>query len=755
MLADAGRAHTAIYAPARLFDDLTPVIGRNGKPVPRRPPRDPVGRLKLQQAKRLLASARDLASYLSRISGATVELLPGPAPQADSSSSTPIFLAELAQARFGPVGVHVTGDQGLRVAITPQAIGLYGESDLATSYAIYELLDRLGCRWFMPGELGEEIPHTSHLSVTAGDDAFAPATLYRGVWYGDEDFKRRNRLGGVELAAGHMLERWISEEQRAQHPEWRAQIKGNLDAKRLRWSNAELAKAIADSIAAKIAQRGIQSASLSPGDGIDFDEVDDRALDAKDWDPTTNSVSLTDRLLVLANRVATQLAPQHPDFMLGVLAYVNYSRPPVRESLHPNVVPVLAPITYCREHPLSDDNCPGAKDLRGIVEGWSARATKLAFRGYVFNLAEPSAPNPMLRKYSEDLPFLLAHKLQFFQPETMPTFETTLPALYLSIRLSWDAKLQPAAVIDDLFARFYGHAAVATRRYLERIDRAWVDTPEYSGGSLGYARIFPPEVLAEARRLLDEARAACRTQPERERVEMLNASLQQLERYMKMNRELTEGTLAPLAPELASWLGTAHDLAEKYEKNSAFGKARWAGDVGIYGNYVRRYLDPVYTEATRIAHDDVLLTPKPACHFDYWLEPNAQLPEAAPRPPVTPKTMDVCRETWSSVGLHDYFGAMWYETSVDVEALPPSKRAWLWLSKVDGVVQVWLNGTAVLAEAATPAPTAEGHLRFQTYDVTRALKAGSNRITLVIRRTRLAELGAGGLLGPAYIYRER
>ena len=31
-----------------------------------------------------------------------------------------------------------------------KGVGLYGESEYGTSYAIYELLHRLGCRWIMP-----------------------------------------------------------------------------------------------------------------------------------------------------------------------------------------------------------------------------------------------------------------------------------------------------------------------------------------------------------------------------------------------------------------------------------------------------------------------------------------------------------------------------------------------------------------------------------------------------------------------------
>ena len=482
VLANAGRAQVSIVVPARLLAlepppasvvaDQTPDPG--AKPVKKpKPPR--LTREEIQalvQSKLLWAAVKDLAKYLSRMAGSNVPIVEGPGP----NGQLKILVGELAAERFGPVGAHAVAQQGFRYVAGRSGIGLYGESDLATSYAIYELLDRLGCRWFMPGELGEEIPpQSSRLALVASDEKLVPATLYRGLWSADQPLPRRNRLGGLKIEAGHMLEKWVSPADREQHSDWRAEINGVSDPMRLRWSKPDVATAIAAAIDVQLQKRPAESVSISPLDGANFDQTLDRAVDAGDWDPTMNQVSITDRLMVLANRVATEVAPKHPGIMFGLLAYTSYTRPPVREKVNPSVVPVIAPITYCRPHALTDDACPGAKDLRQIIEGWAARSERLAFRGYAYNLAEPAAPNPMLRKWSSDLPFFFRNKVQFFQPETLPNFETSLPALWLGIRLSWDHSLSPAAVLDELFQRFYGHAGNATRQYIDIIDRAWAD----------------------------------------------------------------------------------------------------------------------------------------------------------------------------------------------------------------------------------------------------------------------------------------
>ncbi|HRZ39027.1 MAG TPA: hypothetical protein P5534_21995, partial [Candidatus Paceibacterota bacterium] len=71
----------------------------------------------------------------------------------------------------------------------------------------------LGCRWFMPSELGECIPTLSTLSAQVMDERLAPATEWRRMESrtADDDFRRRNRFGttgygGNIIAASHALE---------------------------------------------------------------------------------------------------------------------------------------------------------------------------------------------------------------------------------------------------------------------------------------------------------------------------------------------------------------------------------------------------------------------------------------------------------------------------------------------------------------------------------------------------------------------
>src|SRR6202012_5959925 len=59
------------------------------------------------------------------------------------------------------------------------------------------------------------------------------------------------------------------------------------------------------------------------------------------------------------------------------------------------------------------------------------------------------------------------------------------------------------------------------------------------------------------------------------------------------------------------------------------------------------------------------------------------------------KTTDVCTETWSTLGHHDYFKSMWYRTETTLPAVPAGRRVFLWLGSFDGSVKAFVNGQPV------------------------------------------------------------
>jgi hypothetical protein len=132
----------------------------------------------------------------------------------------------------------------------------------------------------------------------------------------------------------------------------------------------------------------------------------------------------------------------------------------------------------------------------------------------------------------------------------------------------------------------------------------------------------------------------------------------------------------------------------------------------------------------------------------------------------------VVRDTWSSLGHHltmtdapsGRSGRMAYRASQKLKALPPGKKAFLWIGSTDGSAKLFVNGKHV--KYTVPAKTRRhkkgelidafsGYCKPAQFDITAALKTGDNQFTILCDRYHLNELGTGGLMGPVVVYREK
>ncbi len=735
VLVQNGKAKTVIVAPASVMESDQGPVGTAPDATER-------------NRRRLRESVRDLARCLEKIAGAKVAIV----TERPATGLLPILIGSLAEKQFGPPKSSPY-KQAWRIVVSKKALGLMGETDEATSYAIYELLDRIGCRWYLPSDLGEVLPSLKTIRLKQMDVSETPKTISREIWYADDAFKRRNRLGGLILSAGHALEisNYISKEQLQAHPDWNAEIGGKRSVNgRFCWGNPEVATAVSEGILAQLDKSYTPTVSLSPDDGMNFCECTKcKALDAGDWDASMNQISITDRYIHFCNQIVAQVTKKYPDVLFGFLAYVQYTRPPVREKPHPRLIPEIAPISYCRAHAMTDPLCPSRQSMRQIVEGWGKAASAVSYYNYMYHLAEVSAPYPMMHQMSEELPILYRNGVTFWQPETLPNFESALPGFYLSIRKSWYTDAAAPPILDEFFTRFYGAAKQPMQRYWQIFDAAWTDSSEHAGCGYGYGRRFTPEILAAARKAISEAQSACRTDTERARVTLQDETLRQFELFMRLRRDLFDGHLETLEQGGKTWMEAQAALGEKYAPQYAFAKTYWASkSVGTY--FFDIFYQPTYRDATRIARDFVVLTP-PLRKWHYAVDRDKKGTvrgwDKTDFDAASWKETDSCLDTWADLGLADYYGTVWYRTTFSFRDIPEEKKVFLWLSGVDGSVRVLINGIQI---AETPA----GFSTPLSFDITAVVKPNTKiQLTLIGTRTMQNEVGTGGLLGPAIIYR--
>jgi len=753
VLVQDGQARAAIFVPERLMDDAT----QNPEPAG-------VWRWLAPETnrRRLRESVKDFVAILERVSGAKLEIVKG-AP-AEGETRLPILIGELASEAFGKPEKPYPYRQGFRLVVSPEGLGLAGESDLGTSYAIYTLLHELGCRWYLPSALGEVLPSLQTIALPAQDFSTGPDTIYRGLWYCDNDYARRNRTGGMCLSAGHALEATVPKKLREEHPEIRAIINGKPHPQRVKWTHPLVAQAIAQARLAQLKKDpSIQSFSLSPSDGIGWDESDDTKYDTGDFDAPAQTVSKTDRLMVLANRVAEQVTAKYPHVKFGILAYVDYTRPPVKQKVHPNVVPQIAPITFSRAHPMADTGEPNNGVLRYLVEGWGKVVPATSYYFYGYFLAEVSSPNPMITKWGLDIPYVYEKgNCKYWQPETITNFETSMHALYLGLRMAWNTQEDPQAVIAELHDRFYGNAGKRMSDYWHFIDEVWVTTPEYAGCGFGHLRRWTAARLKKARRLLNRGLAACKTDEEKQRAQLASFSLEQFEQFMKLRRGLADGRFGKLAQESEQYRQRMIELGQTHQPQFAFARMGWTRDRTVNVRYFDYFYKATYDDAARVAKGFKLLTKTPLRKWGYQPDKEKEGEEAEwMRPEFDDrawKTTDPCIDTWSSLGLHNYMGSVWYRARAKLPRIPERKKAYLWIAATDGRVKVFVNGQHVpyVDAKGESSDSFTGYCKPASFDITAALGSGKqHQISMFCTREFINELGTGGLLGPVVIYRER
>ena len=738
-------------------------------------------------------SVRDLAHYLGKIAGAEFEVVES-RPLVDQRN--PIYVGKRAKQIFGPVGITKSGAFGFRVVADPKrGIGLYGESEHGTSYAIYELLHRLGCRWYMPTDLGEVIPRRPTLNMPSMDDKLMPATEYRDMTQGGADWKRRNRftttgkrlgrlpgrIGNgvgydgtrVTVSAGHnMLWRLIPEE-------------SGLRGRAFGWTDPKLADVMSqtmlgelDTHFAEVLAAGIPVRyRLNMPDGqFPTEDPEERKHDPapRVWEKAAGRWSITDRLILLTNRILERVTKVHPNVSVETLGYVNHSSPPARYKPHPHITWTIAPIDFNRHHPMDWPDHVNEYWLRDMVQGWASQNVSLGAYWYGMNLAELSAPCPFIAKWGTDIRILLENNLVAWSPETMNGWDSMLPGYYLSARMTFDAKETPEEILDDLWTRFYGPAAKPMASYWTGIDKAYLDAREYAGSPYGYLNIFTPEVMKSGRAdLVAALKSAGKSDGAFfRRVKLIDESFGLFEQFMAMRNDWADGKLAQLDTDYEVWrtallamVERYHDPADKTYVQGRHGNPRWND------NMVR----PGYSAGTRMERNFVRLGP-PMLEWKWKHNPG---PEKDSHPWTATvyddknwPAMHVIRDTWSSIGHHlsmtdeasGKSGRMAYRASQKVGTFPKGKKAFLWIGMTDGRAKVFVNGQLIKYvvpektkkhEAGTVLDAFDGYCKPASFDITGPLKSGENQITILAERHVLNELGSGGLMGPIVLYREK
>jgi hypothetical protein len=707
-------------------------------------------------------AAEELAGVVQRMSGAALTLHAVPPGTKPAIRTPAIVLGQLAALQGLPVKLASRAKDGFRIAEKNGILAIAGESSQGVYHGVYDLLETWGCGWYVPGEVGEVIPRQATLAVAGGyDHAEVSDSINRRLWYGGAGnratggeralipWRHRNK-GYIECGSwNHAWGGLVPQELFETQPELFGIKRGQRNKGQLCTSNQETVRIAAETLQKKMAANPEQTVfAAGPNDGGGLCECE---ACAKMHTPgyqeyTTGKPCYSDAIFKFASDIADITAKRFPDKDLGILVYSEYSRPLKQIArLNPRVFPMMAPIRRCRIHGPGNPVCPSSQIFKDEIFAWAqVSGGKLGFYPYNYNLADSLLPFTKFNYYKRLIATVKEAQIKELAwiPESMDSWTTHAPHLYLCIRMLWNTDIDVDAELDRFFKGFYGRAAEPMRDYWRRIDAAYAETPAHAGSSYGQHRIWTPELLKACRADIEQGLQLAGDARETLAVEMADAGLRCAEGFMDIWNHLGACEFQQAA-EVQACL-----KAFIAEKAAITNPPSWFHERYAYGYFETFVGRPISGGAQILANGGKILVKLP----DVWKfskdETSAGVAEGWFKPDFNDSTwtnLATFSRSWCDQGLDNYLGDAWYRTAFSAPQ-DCSGDLRLWFGGFDENIDVYLNG-ASLGEK-------KGFVRPAEYaGIATQLKPGLNVLAVRVSAGGLAELGTGGLMMPAMIYR--
>jgi hypothetical protein len=246
-----------------------------------------------------------------------------------------------------------TGKPDGAVTDARETFDIWGLDERGSFNAVCGFLQKLGARWYLPGELGEVLPSMKTIPLPKIDETVRPDFALRQFNFrfgtaGPDTARWIMRLGtrsDERMQIAHGLASMTGRpEIFAAHPEWFALYGTKRDytpgssKNQLCYSNEELFRESVRYARAVLDQYKFKTVSIMPPDG--FSAICQcPQCKGKDSPDRHERGLLSDYIWDFVNRVAKEVRKTHPDAQVLNCAYGAYTLPPLKiDKLEPNVL---------------------------------------------------------------------------------------------------------------------------------------------------------------------------------------------------------------------------------------------------------------------------------------------------------------------------------------------------------------------------------------------------------------------------------
>ncbi len=669
-------------------------------------------------------------------------------------------------------------------------------------FAVYELLERLGCRWYYPGPLGEVVPQMADLSVEAMNESIRPSFPVRGFWYGaarprrdDPEFNGmmnrwmvRNRFlpyGSVLSSArdGSIMspfrklvwrevdgERTRVNEMFEEHPEYFAMRRdGTRSPHYLCLANPDVLRIATEQALQHFRDNPDSNCfGYAPPDGAPTCECDECRMHNYNFmqkEPANPEIQdISEGFYRFLNQVAEGVKKEFPDKWITSTAYSGRIRPPTATELGENISLHLAFLGYAQHHRLDFEGWM-TREKAALLERWASVNPYMVERQYypVMQFTCHIAL-PMHRAHAFNVRKLKEWGMAGAEWEGRAAFKTGLLNYYVLGRMLWDADTDIDALLDEHYRLFYGNAAAPVADFVDAVEELLTNAQIEFHEEERLHEIYPYDRVVEITDAVGdiEALVADADDLTRQRVRFARLVVDHLRAYVEMRRaeaDLDFGTAAAQAERMI-------DMEKELDVMNP--------------TLVDSYLDfmdsrPIYGElgANATAHGKLkqylakqemiegprgdLLAALPVA-WDFKTDPdNEGLITGWFEPKQAPMAWDVIETTrcWEGQGYQDenlrgYDGIAWYRTRFTVPKEFEGREIVLFVGGLNNQGWFWVNG-----EIAGHQPYHAFWRRWLYHhevDITEQVSFGSEN-ELVVRVKN--DFNFGGIFRRSFVYAPR
>lgn len=577
-------------------------------------------------------------------------------------------------------------------------IYLAGNNDDSHYYAVVMLLNDWGCRWYLPTELGECIPHHSELKLGDLDAAYGSPFEVRRYWLswngsnaGQAEFMHRNFFNDLLVPNGHNLAKYTKD-----------LIPPGKNMFNVPIAEDNTAAQVAKQVAPLFAEG--QDVQLGMEDGLyESDSPLDKELLALQFDKYFLKPSATDAFLTFYNKVAERLLKAHPQSpsRIGFLAYANITLPPVRvqKAARP-LVAYLAPIDIDPIHPMNSPLSAPRREYREILTSWTE---VMDGRVVIYDYDQGmmvwrDIPALSVQMFRHDVKEYQQAGILGVDTESRGAFATTFTNLFYRGQLLWNPDVDVDALETQFYGDFFGPAAQPMHAYWTAIQHAWQETIVTEHEQFVIPAVYTPDLvkqLGEQLKQAEQAVAPFASKPQltadeklyAKRMQFMRHSYDVLDAYTQMIHAASAMVDYPTAVKQGEQglaarekLTELNDILTTYKRIGEHGAAWWPGEVEQYRKLAKLTTGEAGTLEQKLPLEWLFRTDPQDVGVDQkWATANIQPPDqptAAARWPDVQSQMGNWQ--WLRTDLYaqaqgivtpehqGYTGYAWYRTEIDI-----------------------------------------------------------------------------------------